>query len=272
MLEAMQQLMTSDTSYFDPAFLDDLIHCWDDTNPDLKKAEDNAWQGMINYFQNDGFDDDPWGESAYNSSWLEKNATKQDLYEILIYEPCNYASNIAYYHGATEICKSKENLGISLESVTAIIQAFSYLGFGSAFWHGSVTDLGITMDIGFIDILAYVIHQASVENLKMLGASSVITDLSLTPRNLSAIEMTSSILDMFENKPVYEWKAHIDDIDKPDRFLIFSGIVSSACSLALNDDTFDSLAPILLELLGVTEEFQDFILNDYIPEVHQNEI
>ena len=267
MLEAMQQLMTGDASYFDPAFLDELLQCWDNTHPDLKKAEDNAWQGMIDYFQNDGFDEDPWGQSAYNSSWLESNATSQELYGIIIYEPCNYASNIAYYHDATEICKNKGNLHIPGESSVAVIQAFSYLGFGSAFWHGSVTDLGITMDIGFIDILAYVIHQASVENLRILGASSIITDLNFTPRNLSAIDMTSSISDMFINKPVYEWKNHIDDIDKPDRFLIFSGIVSSACSLALNDDTFDSLAPILLELLGVEEEFQDFILNEYIPEV-----
>ena len=270
MLEAMQQLMTGDVSYFDPAFLDDLFECWDNTHPDLKQAENNAWQGMIDFFQNDGFEEDPWGQSSYNSSWLESNATAQELYGILIYEPCNYASNIAYYHDATEMCMNKGNLNIPMESSIAIIQAFSYLGFGSAFWHGSVTDLGITMDIGFIDILAYVIHQASVENLRLLGASPIITDLSLTPRNLSAIEMTTNILEMFINKPVYEWKNHIDGIDKPDRFLIFSGIVSSACSLALNDDTFDSLAPILLELLGVEEDFQDFILNDYIPEVKQS--
>ena len=269
MLEAMQQLMTGESSYFDPAFLDELLQCWDNTQPDLKEAQNNAWQGMIDYFLNNGFDEDPWGQSAYNSSWLESNATAQDLYSILIYEPCNYASNIAYYHGANEICKNEGNLQISEESSVAVIQAFSYLGFGSSFWHGSVTDLGITMDIGFIDILAYVLHQASIENLRMLGASPVITDLNSTPRNLSGIEMTSSILDMFMNKPVYEWKTHIDDIDKPDRFLIFSGIVSSACSLALNDDTFDSLAPIFLELLGVDEEFQEFILNDYIPEVRE---
>lgn len=267
MLNAMQQLMSGSETYFDQTFLEELQQCWSNTDTDLIEAEDSAWQGMIDYFQNDGFGVDPWGAGNENSSWLENNATAQDLYGIVIYEPCNYASNIAYYHDATEMCSNRGNLHIPDQSSAAIIRSFSYLGFGSAFWHGSVTDLGITMDIGFIDILAYVIHQASVENLKSQGASSIITDLSPTPRNLSGVEMTSSILDMFINMPVYEWKDHLDGIDKPDRFLIFSGIVSSACTLALDDDTFDTLAPILLDLLGVGEEFQDFILNYYIPEV-----
>ena len=61
MLDAMQQLMTGDLEYFDPAFLDELGKCWDDTHPDLRVAQDNAWQGMIDFFENDGWGLDPWG-------------------------------------------------------------------------------------------------------------------------------------------------------------------------------------------------------------------
>ena len=44
MLDAMQQLMTGDLRYFDPEFLDRLGKCWDNTHPDLRQSQDNAWQ------------------------------------------------------------------------------------------------------------------------------------------------------------------------------------------------------------------------------------
>ena len=31
---------------------------------------------------------------------------------MVIHEPCNYASNVAYYHDATEMCKSQASLSI----------------------------------------------------------------------------------------------------------------------------------------------------------------
>ena len=37
--------------------------------------------------------------------WFENNCTVQEYGQIPIYEPCNYASNIAYYHTSVEICK-----------------------------------------------------------------------------------------------------------------------------------------------------------------------
>lgn len=39
-LNVMQQLMTGDAEYFDPAHLAELGQCWDDTHPDLKQAGD----------------------------------------------------------------------------------------------------------------------------------------------------------------------------------------------------------------------------------------
>ena len=45
MLDAMQQLMTGDATFFDAAFLAELRACWDETHPDLATAQDSAWQG-----------------------------------------------------------------------------------------------------------------------------------------------------------------------------------------------------------------------------------
>ena len=86
--------------------LDHPAQCWDDTHPDLRRAEDAAWQGMIDYFLNDGFEADAWGPKE-GSAWSEQNATAQDLYGVVICEPCNYASNVAYFHDATEMCRSR---------------------------------------------------------------------------------------------------------------------------------------------------------------------
>jgi hypothetical protein len=36
--------------------------------------------------------------------WFELNCTVQEFGSVPIYEPCNYASNVAYYYTASEIC------------------------------------------------------------------------------------------------------------------------------------------------------------------------
>ena len=61
---------------------------------------------MIDYFLNDGFEADAWGPKE-GSAWSEQNATAQDLYGVVVCEPCNYASNVAYFHDATEMCRSR---------------------------------------------------------------------------------------------------------------------------------------------------------------------
>jgi hypothetical protein len=52
------------------------------------------------------------------------------------------------------------------ESVLAVAESFSNLAFGSSFWHGSHTNLGNTVDVVPIAIIAYVAYQAMVENLR----------------------------------------------------------------------------------------------------------
>ena len=67
--------------------------------------------------------------------------------------------------------------------------------------------------------------------------------------------------------PVEEWGDHIESIEMPSFFVTFGGLVSSALTLAFEDETVDTLAPFLMDLLSVPEEEQVFILQEYIPEV-----
>jgi hypothetical protein len=57
--------------------------------------------------------------------------------DVLIYEPCNYASNMAYYHSVTRACKWDWKLtnGYPRE----MRRQFANLAFGSHLFHGSHT-------------------------------------------------------------------------------------------------------------------------------------
>ena len=121
-----------------------------------------------------------------------------------------------------------------------------------------------------ISILTYAIHQASIENLRDLGASPVITDLSSTPRKLSAADMSASISDMFLTEPPYKWQNHSKSIHTPNYFVTIPAVATTAFSVGFDDSVVDTLAPILLNLFGIGLDDQDFLLNEYIPEVPRN--
>ena len=85
--------------------------------------------------------------------------------DVLIYEPCNYASNVAYYKAATRICDN-ENWSIEEEKVNAIKRGFLALGVGSSFWHASHTYVGYSFDNNMIAIIAAMYHDAAISPLK----------------------------------------------------------------------------------------------------------
>ena len=78
-----------DLSQVDSLNLSRLTH-YCQPYPQLRSASDRAWQGLIDYFDNDGYGVDAWG--SLRGPWLEYNPTAQDYNNILIHEPCNYAS------------------------------------------------------------------------------------------------------------------------------------------------------------------------------------
>ena len=84
------------------------------TRNDLFKVQDIAWSGLVDFFENDGFEEDKWGGTVTVPAYHEYNVSTQSD-GVVIYEPCNYASNIAYYHDATEMCKHQDRLSIPRE-------------------------------------------------------------------------------------------------------------------------------------------------------------
>ena len=68
--------------------------------------KDLAWQGFVQYFQSNGSGDDFWGSKSQDGQWIERNATNLNYLNITIYEPCNFASNLAHYRAAYQVIAS----------------------------------------------------------------------------------------------------------------------------------------------------------------------
>ena len=62
---------------------------------------------MNAYAASQGSATDPWLPCP-QERWFEDNCTTQAVGNMPIYEPCNYASNVAYYHTVTEICAKQD--------------------------------------------------------------------------------------------------------------------------------------------------------------------
>jgi len=62
-------------------------------------------------------------------------------------------------------------------------------------------------------VIAYIAHQISVVNLPT--NSSIITELSPTPRARSSVEISEDLVKMFYEKPVPQWAKVLDTTDLP---------------------------------------------------------
>ena len=101
---------------FSPQFSAKLGGCLDELN--LTSVTESFWQGFVQYATSDGPPDgsDRWYENAtYNNHWLELNVTKTDLHDITVYEPCNWVSNMAYYHSVTAVCEHRATMPAASE-------------------------------------------------------------------------------------------------------------------------------------------------------------
>jgi hypothetical protein len=82
----------------------------------------------------------------------------------MIYEPCKYASNVAYYRSMVRICE-KNDWFISETEVNAFKQEFLSLAAGSAFYYRSRTFAGNRFDNNMIAVIASLLHKAAVSPL-----------------------------------------------------------------------------------------------------------
>ena len=160
---------------FDPEFYSELTACFESLDPRLLTSIGAQWDGMIQYASTQGDPEvgDDWLPCNAQNKWFELNCTTQAYGNMPIYEPCNYASNLAYYHTVTEICARAE-WSVPEVHVKAMGMAFAILAQGSAFLHGSQTSNGGAADVRINDLFAYIAYQAAIEGLGLDGTSNPI--------------------------------------------------------------------------------------------------
>ena len=184
--------------------------------------------------------------------------------ELIIYEPCNYVSNLAFYHSATRICDYPK-WSLEVDQIKAVKRSFTTLAMGSAMWHGSHTYVGYSFDNNMIAVISYLAHQFSVSHLP--SNSSILHELSVEKRSKSGLDVSEDLVRMFSEKHVDEWAEVLDTADLPHVYYItFAAILSTTFSLI-----FPWLfTQFLIELLAyflIPEEDADFVVQKYLPEL-----
>ena len=62
------------------------------------------------------------------------------MHGITVYEPCNWVSNVAFYHAVTAVCDKTDWFAPQSVAV-ALAQSLAMLAAGLAFYHASGTNL-----------------------------------------------------------------------------------------------------------------------------------
>jgi len=126
--------------------------------------------------------------------WLRHTPELFGPEKIRMYEPCNYVSNVAYYHSTTRVCSYPDfQSGEAYQK--ALKRSFASLTIGSAMMHGTFTNVGGSFDVHMISIIAYLAHQISTQNIPCEGDCnpSILKELSLTKRNITSIEFSDKL-------------------------------------------------------------------------------
>lgn len=90
---------------------------------------------------------------------------------MLVYEPCNHASNLAYLHAATKIC-DYPNWSIDTTTQRSMKRLLATLSAQSAFFHGSLTVVGDDYDLQAISLISFLGHHMQTADLP--GNSTVL--------------------------------------------------------------------------------------------------
>jgi len=82
---------------------------------------------------------------------------------------------------------------------------------GTSFMHASHTYVGGYFDNSMISIMAQISYDISVANIP--GDSTILRDISHTPRNYTAIEVSDQVTNMMIDKEISEWGYVLNNID-----------------------------------------------------------
>ena len=217
--------------------MEEFFNGFNRTDPNLLNAVNSQWAKLRDYAALGGTpESDEWGQDCNQPPrgelWMEKNCTVQQYGNMSIWEPCNYASNLAYYHSFLETCSKNHNWSFPIKSKNAICKTFALLGFASSFFHATQTDNGGIVDVRVIDMIFFVAYQETVSFLKT-SKQSIVKELSVEKRNQPAVEIIDDMMNMFVDKPISKWGSILTNYDYPNINIGIAALVGVIISLIM---------------------------------------
>lgn len=242
-----------------------ILSCWDEKH---LQVSDSLWQGMNDYGIQNGTVDDSWGKT-FGESWLEYEP-RENL-DIIVYEPCNYVSNVAYYDTMLYSCSqliddfnltkfNSEN--IFLQNYVMI---FTLLPPGSAMLHASATRLGNMVDNMPITFTAINILQYSFMDIEYEPTLHTLdTNVNITHSLQSYVEVIS--------RPVEDWRASLEyiQLQLPNQYLTFAAIILVSADVVFPKEIIDSIESLLPRFINPIDV--DFLLERYMPKFRNLQI
>lgn len=151
---------------YDQGTYDKIVQCFNKFNDTLLyDSQIAAWKGIADYWDTNqenvdyNGDPDPWrkGWKFYESTTRPDEFFREN--NIKVMEPCNYVSNVAYYHGVLKLCEYGDEWSIDPVLQNDAMKVLSGIAVGSAFMHASFTNVGDKMDNYMIAVMAYLAYQ-----------------------------------------------------------------------------------------------------------------
>jgi len=267
-LNGMQEFMSGE-EFTDTDFYNKLVQCLKKTDSQLYKSVNHQWIGLKEYANKGGSGADSWykcdSDTTPNKIWFERNCTTEKYGNIPVWEPCNYASNIAYYHTVIEQC-AKETWSMSKDSVNTIIKSYASLGAGSSFMHMSETRVGGISDVRVNDLIGYIAFYEAMTGLKANG--SILHELSDNERSKSVSQVVDDWMNMYIDQPAVAWGPGLSDADIASLPLSMCGFFSGALSMVLPDDITQIVVSGLLEFFHAftsRPELKEICVDKFLP-------
>ena len=83
---------------------DKLVNCMADQDDLLVRSQEATWSKILDFWKRNGTEGDHWGETGNIVPWSRNTPEIFGKDGMIINEPCNYVSNMAYYHSVSRTC------------------------------------------------------------------------------------------------------------------------------------------------------------------------
>ena len=278
------RLILDDMSRFwgDNGYPDDLyqelVQCFNKWGEPVLKAQDASWKQFYDIYETGGVNDDTKWSGLESTTFLDSIMGKSGVYgghstslgKYEVVERCNYVSNAAYYNSALRACRYDDRWNIASDLQSAVMKSFATMAVASAFFHGSMTPLGLEWDNKNGNVLIYNAYQILTksvddnDNFNSTIFRTATDDLEITGivENADA----TAFFAINQSLALEDWKPFLMTVQTPDFQEAAAALVAFVCTATLPFSVCERVIGSVIGPALLDEEPLDFLVNQYLPE------